>query len=458
MSKPMIGVLGMARSGSAAARLALQEGHLVYISDSGDTPALREVANTLQMAGAEVELGGHSIEKLAQCELIVVSPGIPPTAAVLQDSRLNGIKRVSELEFAFCYLNAPVIAVTGTNGKSTTTALTSHLLRRAGLDAPAAGNIGIALSEIALREEHPDWVVVEASSYQLADIEQFTPRIGVVTNLAPDHLDRYPSVEAYYADKAQLFRNATTGSVWILNGDDPAASALPGNARGRRFYFRTSGELKPGEIGGFINSKQDLVLRLAGDDSLLVRGRELPLLGRHNLANALAAAIVAATAEIPLETIHDGLISFRGLPHRLEMIAEIDGVTWINDSKATNVASTRVALESMTGPTILLLGGRHKGEPYTTLLNAMRDRVRHVLAYGEAAAEVVKDLDQQVAVEQIGGSFEDVVERAAALAEPGDTVLLSPACASFDMFENYEHRGDRFRELVARLREVVNGR
>jgi UDP-N-acetylmuramoylalanine--D-glutamate ligase len=446
-----VGVLGMARSGRAATQLALAQGHKVYVSDSANTADLWEIARTLQLAGADVELGGHSIDKLASCQLIVVSPGIPPTADVLRDERLRSIKRVSELEFAFWFLNAPVIAVTGTNGKSTTTALIAHLLRRAGLDAPAAGNIGIALSEIALREEQPDWVVVEASSFQLADIERFTPRIGVVTNLSPDHLDRYDSVEAYYADKAKLFRNANPYSVWVLNGDDEAARSLPGKAKGRCFYFRTSGELKPGEVGGFINEKKDLILRLATEDMLLIHGHELRMLGTHNLANALAAAIAAAAAEIPLESIHDGLVSFRGLSHRLEVVGEVDGVTWINDSKATNIASTKVAIESMTQPTVLLLGGRHKGEPYTRLLGPIRERVRQIIAYGESAPIVVQDLSAHAQVEHVAGQFEQVVDRAAHIARSGDAVLLSPACSSFDMFDNYEQRGDRFRELVKQM-------
>ena len=457
MSTMLVGILGMARSGRAAAQLALKQGHRVYVSDSGDTASLRETARSLEQIGAEVELGGHSIERLAQCNLIVISPGIPPSAAVLRHPEVRRVKRVSELEFAFWFLDAPVIAVTGTNGKSTTTALISHLLKRAGLVAPAAGNIGVALSEIALLDDQPDWVVVEASSFQLAEIEKFTPRIGLVTNLAPDHLDRYDSVESYYADKARLFRNANQSSVWVLNGDDKATVALPGNAKGRRFYFRISGELPPGEVGGFINRKQELMLRLATDDSLLIPANELRLLGAHNLANALAAAIAAAAAGIPLESIHDGLISFRGLPHRLEVLGKYDGVLWINDSKATNVASTRVALESMTQPTILLLGGRHKGEPYTTLLPAIRQHVRHVVAYGEAALEIVQDLSDQVSVEHVDGSFEDVIERAGELAQEGDAVLLSPACASFDMFDNYEQRGDRFRALVAGRKQVANG-
>lgn len=457
MSERRIGILGLARSGRAAAQLALLHGHPVYATDAGDSPELRETARVLETAGALVELGSHSAEQLAACGLIVVSPGVPPGIPVLRDERVRAVRRISELEFAFSYLSCPVIAVTGTNGKSTTTALIAHLLRRAGLDAPAAGNIGLALSEIAMRDSQPDWVVVEASSFQLADIDRFTPRIGVLTNLAPDHLDRYDSVEAYYADKANLFRNASQFSVWVLNADDPAVLALPGKADGRRFYFRASGELQGNQDGAYCNESGFLVLRLGGEESALVRAADLRLLGRHNLANALAAAIAAAAAEIPIEAIQEALLSFRGLSHRLEPVRELDGVDYINDSKATNVASTRVALESMKHPTILLLGGRHKGEPYTSLIDALRKRVRKVLAYGEAAALIEEDLGAAVPVERIDGSFEEVVERAAALARAGDVVLLSPACASYDMFANYEERGERFKSIVANLAQVVNG-
>ena len=458
MSSALVGIIGMARSGRAAAELALMQGHRVYVTDAGDSPALQATAEVLRKRGADVELGGHSIDKLASCALLVLSPGVPPDIAALHDPRVRSVRRISELEFAFWYLNSPVIAVTGTNGKSTTTALIAHLMRRSGLDAPAAGNIGIALSEIAVRDAQPDWVVVEASSFQLADIVEFAPRIGVVTNLSPDHLDRYDSVEAYYNDKKQLFKNSNPYSVWVLNGDDQAVLDLAASAQGRRFVFRTSGELKANETGAFVNAKGALVLRLGGVDSQLVHRNEMHVFGEHNIANALAASVAAATAEIPLEAIHDGLISFKGLPHRLEVVREVEGICWINDSKATNVASTRVALESMTRPTIVLLGGRHKGEPYTSLIDPLRERARQVIAYGEAADAIVKDLSKAVPVEQVSGSFEDVVDAAAALAQPGDVVLLSPACASYDMFENYEQRGERFLTLVNKVtRQAVNG-
>ncbi len=450
----LVGVLGLARSGRAAALLALAAGERVFASDASDSAAALEAAEAIRQAGgerAEVETGGHTAERLAQCDLLVVSPGIPPDAPVLRDPRVARVSRISELEFAYRNLRSPVIGITGTNGKSTVTALTAHLLDVAGFNAPAAGNIGLALSDVALRHTPPDWAVVECSSFQLADIDTFRARIGVVTNLAPDHLDRYASVEAYYADKARLFENATPASCWVLNGESDDVRQLAGDAPGTRYSFRT-GSLPPAEEQGAFASDGTLVLRLhAGQpDVALLPAGELRILGEHNVANALAAALAAALAGAPVEALRDGLRSFGGLEHRLEVVGERGGVLWINDSKATNVASTLVALRAVTRPTVLLLGGRHKGESYLHLLPALT-HVRAVVAYGEAGPLVEADLARHVTVTRVAGAFEDVVARAAALARPGDALLLSPACSSYDMFTNYEERGRTFAHLAREL-------
>jgi UDP-N-acetylmuramoylalanine--D-glutamate ligase len=444
-----IGVLGLARSGIAAARLALAHGARVYASDSGNSPAARAAAEELRALGADAEAGRHDVAKLAGCDRVVLSPGIPPAAPILADPVLRSVPIVAELEFAYHHLDAPVVAVTGTNGKTTVTALTAHVLEAAGLRAVSGGNIGTALSEIALRDPPPDVVVIEASSFQLGRMERFAPDIGVLTNLAPDHLDWYASVEEYYADKARLFRNATAASRWILNGEDAAARALPGNAPGERYFFRVASAPEEGERGGYLAPDGWLTLRLEpGSEERLLPAEELRILGRHNAANALAAGLAARLLGAGAEDIARGLRGFEALQHRMEPVAERGGVLWINDSKATNVASTRVALRSVQRPTILLLGGRHKGEPYTELVDDMRPRVTRVVAYGEAGERIRADLEGLVPVERVEGGFEEVVRRAASLARPGDAVLLSPACSSFDMFNNYEERGRRFRELV----------
>ncbi|HEU5210462.1 MAG TPA: UDP-N-acetylmuramoyl-L-alanine--D-glutamate ligase [Longimicrobiales bacterium] len=442
-----VGILGLARSGRAAARLALARGARVYASDSGDTAELRAAAEEIRTAGGEAQTGGHDVARLAQCDTIVVSPGIPPTATVLGDARIAHVTRMSELEFAYRYLDAPVVAITGTNGKSTTTALASHLLTTAGYDAPAAGNIGTPLSEVALRNDAPDWVVVEASSFQLADVDTFAPRIGVVTNLAPDHLDRYASVRDYYADKAHLFDNAVSESTWVLNGEEADVLSLAADAPGTRYVFRVHTPLASTERGGWLSGEQ-LLLNMSGTATALLGTAELRILGRHNRANALAAAIASVAAGASVDAVREGLRTFPGLPHRLEVIGERNGVLWVNDSKATNVASARVALESMTRPTVLLLGGVHKGEPYAGLGDGLRSHVRLVVAYGAAADLIERELGGVVALERVDGSFSDVVAHAAARARPGDALLLAPACASFDMFRNYEERGDAFRALA----------
>jgi UDP-N-acetylmuramoylalanine--D-glutamate ligase len=361
------------------------------------------------------------------------------------------MKRISELEFAAQFLRSRIAAVTGTNGKSTVTALTGHVLATGGIDVEVAGNIGNALSNVAVKTRQPAWVVVEASSFQLADIDRFTPNIGVVTNLAPDHLDRYPSVAAYYADKRKLFKNSSLNSIWVLNGDDPEVQSLPGDAIGRRLSFSVNSELGEGEHGAYVNRFGRLVLKVDLLHANLVHTSELQLMGRHNAANALAAALAAIGTGIPIAAICEGLKTFRGLPHRLQVVGEYAGVLWINDSKATNVASTIVALKSVTRPTVLLLGGRHKGEPYTALLPHM-SKVKAVIAYGEAGDLVQRDLAAHVAVERVAGSFATVIARAVASAQPGDAILLAPACSSYDMFRDYEERGDTFVQLAAERR------
>jgi UDP-N-acetylmuramoylalanine--D-glutamate ligase len=341
------------------------------------------------------------------------------------------------------------IAVTGTNGKSTVTAIVGHLLKGLGLDAEVAGNIGRPLADVALRVKPPEWIALEVSSYQLHDTPSLAPTVGVLTNVAPDHLDRYESVEAYYADKALLFRNAARGSRWVVNYDDPDAMELAGGVPGFAMRFSAEGRLAE----AFYDRQHSTFIVL---DEPLMRRSEFPLHGDHNVANALAAALAVCAADpahnslSARERIVTGLRTVRPLPHRLETIGEFDGVLWVNDSKATNVTSAMVGVAAMTRPVVLLMGGRHKGEPYTPLVEVVAERCKAVLAYGESAALVAADLAPDVAVEQVPGTFADVVARARALASPGDCVLLSPACASFDMFRNYEDRGQVFARLARR--------
>jgi UDP-N-acetylmuramoylalanine--D-glutamate ligase len=332
------------------------------------------------------------------------------------------------------------IAVTGTNGKSTTTAMIGHLLGHAGYRAIAAGNIGMPLSEVAIEPIRPEWLSVELSSFQLHDMPDLRPAVGVLTNLEPDHLDRYHNLADYYADKALLFRNADAESIWVINADNPESMAMIRNVPGRRLQF----SLQVPADGWFERSSGTLMM---GGEALMHR-RELSLLGDHNIANALAAALAVRAVGVELDFISEGLATFRGLPHRMEMVRELDGVLWINDSKATNLSSTAVAVTAMDRPFVLLLGGRHKGAPYTGLAAALKRRCRAVIAYGAAQPIIVRDLAGAGIPIELAATFEEVLQKARRLARQGEAVLLSPACSSYDMFHNYEERGARFREVV----------
>jgi len=445
-----IAVVGLSRSGRAVARLLARGGSDVYASDSGHSPELEATAAKLRADGVQLQLGGHDLERIARASLVVVSPGVPPTAPPLVASRNAKVDIVSEIEIGLRLLPLlNYIAITGTNGKTTTTALTGHLLTALGRRASTAGNIGTPISELALMAAPPDWVALEVSSFQLHDSPSINPRVGVLTNLSGNHLDRYDSVQAYYDDKALLFRNASPVSQWVTNGDDRDVQAMVESVPGIHCRFSVRG-------------RSDAYLdRSTGELVVLgypiVRRDELTLIGDHNVANALAASLAVMLADRDhrsprgLRAIGEALKRFNALEHRIETVGEFGGVTWINDSKSTNVASTLVAMRGMTRPTVLLLGGKHKGEPYTDLAPDLERTGRAVIAYGEAAPIIERDLGTVVPFTRLGSSFDDVVETARQLAQPGDVVLLSPACSSYDMFDNYEQRGAVFKQLSARV-------
>lgn len=445
-----VAVIGLGASGRAVATLLARHGRAVYASDGSTTDEVRAAGAALSGLGVVVDVGRHDLERIAHATLVVASPGVPPSAPPRKAAEGAAVPIVSEVEVALGYLpGVRYIAVTGTNGKTTTTALVGHLLRGLGERAVDAGNIGRPLADVALSPALPTWVALELSSFQLHDTPSVDPAVGVLTNLSPDHLDRYTSAAAYYADKARMFRNASRRSVQVVNADDRTALELTNGLPGRRVTFSVAGAIA--EAG---YDRQQCTLDVLGEP--LIGRPDLPLLGDHNVANALAAALAVATADDSYRTaaarsrMRTALRTFRGLPHRLQVVGVYDGVEWIDDSKATNVSSTLVALRGMTRPAILLLGGRHKGEPYTALIEAFGRHGKVVLAYGEAAPLIVRDLAADVPVEQFGSDFAAVVTRARAVAVEGDVVLLSPACSSFDMFRNYEDRGETFARLAVR--------
>ena len=442
-----IAVVGLARSGRSVARLLARAGERIYASDAARSPELEATAADLAAEQVSVQLGGHDLNRIARSSLVVASPGVPPDAPPFMAARNAGVEIVSEIEIGLRFLpTLSYIAITGTNGKTTTTALVGHLLKAIGRRASTAGNIGTPLTELALSPTPPMWVALEVSSFQLHDTPSINPRTGILTNLSANHLDRYTSVEEYFADKALLFRNAGPASHWVSNLDDDAVRAMTQDLAGVTCGFSVR------ERADAYYDRESGMLVVLGRP--LIHRDQLSLLGDHNVANALAASLAVMlsdpehTTERAIQAIAAGLASFSALEHRIETVGVFDDVTWINDSKSTNVASTLVALRGMTQPTVLLLGGKHKGEPYTNLASELRRTGRVVIAYGEAAPLIEQDLNGVVPLRRLGSDFDEVIATARELARPGDAVLLSPACSSYDMFDNYEQRGRVFKQLA----------
>jgi UDP-N-acetylmuramoylalanine--D-glutamate ligase len=450
-------VIGLGRSGVAAARLLRKAGVSVYASDAGTSDSMRTAAAALEREGASVDVGMHNLERIAHAAAVVVSPGVPPTAPSLRTARDAGIPIVSEVEVALRLTPAlRYIAITGTNGKTTTTAMVGHLLRALGLDAVDVGNIGTPVSEIALREPAPTWAALEISSFQLHDTPGILPDVGVLTTLSPDHLDRYEGVAEYYADKKRMFVNATLPSRWVTTADNMDVHELIRGVPGQWYHFST----KRTDVDAWFDRASGQLVVMGAP---LMARDDLALAGDHNVANALCALLCVMVADDAHRTpearatLATALRTFRALAHRLEPVSNRGGITWLNDSKATNVASTQVAIAGMTTPTVVLLGGRHKGEPYTALAAELRRTARAVVAYGEAGPLVHADLapllgaDVPVHLVPAGTPFEGVLRVARDQARTGDAILLSPACSSYDMFRNYEERGREFARLAEAL-------
>ena len=446
-------VIGLGRSGVAVSRLLRSIGVAVYASDAVRNDLTVAAAAALQRDGVVTDVGSHDLAHIRRAAVVVVSPGVPPDAAPLRAALDAGIPVVSEVEIALRLQPAlRYIATTGTNGKTTTTALIGHLLRALGNAAVDVGNIGTPVSEVGLLSAPPEWASLEISSFQLHDTPGLLPDVGVLTTLSPDHLDRYASVEEYYADKRLLFANASVASHWVSTADNAAVDRMLRGVVGVHHRFSTQRT----DVDAYLDRATGM-LHVLGEP--LVSRERLQLTGDHNVANALAALLAVMIADrvhrSPAARLQlaDALASFRALPHRLEPVADRLGVLWLNDSKATNVASTHVALAGMTRPTIVLLGGRHKGEPYSQLVTELLRTARAVLAFGEAAPRIAADLSTALAghvtfEELPEAPFPQVIARARQLAVAGDVILLSPACSSFDMFRDYQDRGQQFAALA----------
>jgi UDP-N-acetylmuramoylalanine--D-glutamate ligase len=429
-----VAVVGMAQSGVAVAEFLRARGDRVWAVDSkplSDLPAVRTLG---------IEFRPQSAEALAGADLVVISPGVPRDIPELEEARRRGTRVIGEVELAAEFLKGETIGITGSNGKTTTTALTGHILREAGVPVQVGGNIGKAVTAMIASSRPDQWNVLELSSFQLETIERFRARVGVCINVTPDHLDRHRTFEAYAAAKGRLFETQLEGDSAVLNAADETCREYARRTRAGVAWFSTEAEA---EVWA------DAAKVYAGGKAFL-EVREIPLRGRHNVENVCAAAAAARIAGVPLDRIAAAVRSFPGVEHRIEFVRTVKGVSYYNDSKATNVDATMKALEAFDGPLWIILGGKDKGSDYTVLADLLRAKARAALLIGAAAEKIEHQLGATVRFVRCG-TIQEAVRAAHESAEPGETVLLAPACASFDQFQSYEHRGRVFKELVRGL-------
>ena len=440
-------VVGLAKSGVAAARLLRRLGVRVLASDSSPLESLTEEARALDREGCTLWAGGHPDAAFVGADLVVVSPGVPLELPALASVRARGVPIIGELELAWRVMEADAIAITGTNGKTTTTALTGELLRTQVRPVLVGGNIGTPLAEHAIEFPGDGIVVAETSSFQLDTVDLFRPRVAAVLNITPDHLDRHGTFERYVDAKARIFANQGPTDCAVLNADDPVTAGLAGRVRGRLIWFSRLTTLTHGVFiyDGWI------VAKLNGSTERICPVGEITLRGQHNVENVLAATACALWTGMGPSAIRRGIAAFRGVAHRIERVHDDRGVVYYNDSKGTNVDSTIKALESFTEPVVLIAGGKGKGQDFAPLAEAARGRVRGAVLIGQDRDRIRTALEAADIPVETADSMDDAVRRARDVARVGDVVLLSPACASFDMFRNFEHRGDVFKSAVRAL-------
>jgi len=440
-------VVGAARSGIAAARLLASRGAHVTLTESRP---MFDAAAQLREAGVTLELGGHRAETLAGAELIVTSPGVPVDQPVFDAARANGVEIIGELELASRWLRGPVIAITGTKGKSTTTTLIGRMLSAAGRQVLVGGNIGVPLSAQVDASTPQSVHVIETSSFQLETTTTFRPWIALWLNFADDHLDRHPDVASYAAAKERVFSNQTADDWAVVNADDPVVTARSDSTHAHRVWFSPSGRIAE----GFVASGDWIVRRTTTGEDRMVPVSAVELTGVHMLHNTIAAVAVSAIAGVQPEAMVAALRGFHGLPHVMEPAGDVRGVRFVNDSKATNVAAARRSIESFASGVVAIVGGRYKGGEFGELREALAVRGRAVVAIGEAAPLVRDALEGTVPVVD-AASMDEAVARAFDAASPDGVVVLAPACSSFDWFTDYAARGEAFKAAVARLKEQV---
>lgn len=441
-----ISIIGAVRSGIGAALLAKKLNAVPFVSDSGSKENLYKSIEILEREKIYYEIGKHS-DRIYECDFLITSPGVPSDSEVLSKAKQRGIEVISELEFASWFCKGTIISVTGTNGKTTTTSLMNYTLNECGLKSYAAGNIGNAFSDIVLDVKENEFVVLETSSFQLDFIKNFKPKFAVLLNITPDHLDRYNNnFEEYISAKFNIVKNQNEEDFFIYNADDKIISERIENVYAQKIGFSLEKELnygafrKNGKMYFVLSGKQDEVCSTA----------DLFIKGEHNIANALSVLAVAKILKLPNKKIKNAFSSFKGVEHRIEFVRELDGVEYYNDSKATNVDSVWYALKSFDKPIYLILGGKDKGNNYDKIRDLVVQKVKKIYAIGSSANKIYEYFKDIVPTEY-KQTIENCVESARKEAKPGSIVLLSPACASFDMFDNYEHRGKVFKTAVNKL-------
>lgn len=442
-------VLGGGESGVGAAVLGKDKGFEVLLSDSGKIP--EKYRSTLDAEQIEYEEGGHSEERILTATLVVKSPGIPPTAPLVKKLAEQGTPILSEIEFAGRYTDAKMVCITGSNGKTTTTLLTYHILKDAGLNVGLAGNVGKSLALQVARERH-DVYVIELSSFQLENMYSFKADVAVITNITPDHLDRYDyKMENYVAAKFRILQNQTEEDYFIYWQDDPVVTAQIAGMQLEAMQLPFS-EMRQKDTAAWVDDNNIIHFHTPMDVFEIPRDR-LSLPGLHNLYNSMAAGLSASLMNVPEDRIVKSLADFEAVEHRLEYVDTVDGVRYINDSKATNVNSTWYALESMTQPTVLILGGKDKGNDYTEIQDLVKEKVKAIVCMGKDNEKLMKFFGGMVPEIADTHSLEDAMAACRRFAKEGDAVLLSPCCASFDLFTSYENRGELFKEAVRNMKK-----
>ena len=444
--KEKIVILGAGESGLGTAILAKKQGFDVFVSEQGTINATAK--KTFDELDVVWEEGMHSFSKMSNANWIMKSPGIPSNAPIVSQLKLIKTPVVSEIEFAARYTSATLIGVTGSNGKTTTSLLTHHILIEAGFDVGLAGNIGNSFARQVAENDH-EYYVLEISSFQLDDIHEFTPHIGVITNVTPDHLDRYDhNFNNYLKSKLRITKNQKQRDFLIFNSDDPILKPVVKEslteAKLHGFGFEASGLNKT-------HYTSDKITIETEKEKTMINTLEFPLSGRHNLLNAMAASTIASLLQISKATIRESLLNFKGAPHRLEPVLKIQNISYINDSKATNINSVFYALESMKSSTVWIVGGVDKGNDYEVLLPLVREKVKGIICLGIDNHKLLEVFGPVIDIIVETQSMSEAVKIAHKIAQKDDQVLLSPACASFDLFKNYEDRGDQFKEAVRNL-------